>query len=946
MSEHTWFEENLSTYNAGGLTPSERERFERHAASCKDCARSLNDWTGFDRSLDDLFAEVRPEAGLENRLLQGLRTVPARRRRWPMMIRAAAAVAALVILGVFGAVMQNLVESDSLPFPGLWAEGSKTEASNNLKQIALVDDSRSMKGLMHGTINHGLNFSPDGHQVAIADGSVRTLSHDEIAFKGFEDLDGSITGKPNLGFITRGPSRVHTSTEGGLIGGKQNRDEIAKHEAKERGLDLEEGREVKLKRYRMPEFGMINESTLKPVADLYLGGRAEDKKNPWSHPKIARPPIDNNQNQHFVDEIQKSEASVSGVVDSKEGRPMIGISPGLKKLLISEPAYFKPAESEKAVDKVVNKVPKEKPAPENKPPPVLGQPNNDWGEGQVAAGEKGKPPPATTGRKIVRSGDVEYEVDSFDAAVERVHKLVDLVKGGYVATVNSDKLANGKVKGSVVVRLPPESLDKFLADLRKDLGKTGDLKSMRIGSQDITKQYTDVESRLRAAKTMEERLLQIIKSGKGEIKDLVVAEEKLGIVRTKIEEMEGEIRYYNNQVSLSKLTIGLTEKEIRAASGLEVTEKIKMRIEVDQVEKAQETVLDEVKKAKGRVIKSDLKQHGAGQLEAIMIFEVKPEHVPELRKVLKNLGNITKDEVEKQQTAVGGAEPAADIKRQVKDTNFEVRLYNLANVQPRETLTLIVATLDVATSYKKLQEAVKGKGQVINGQFNAQDKLNVSAALDFNLHVKDRAAIDKVLAEVGKEIGRDTKQAQPSENVTDQKIGYRLTLLSVASIAPRESIILEMEVKKVEQTAAELVDQVKSLKGLVADGPLFQIEPNGQVSARVRFAVPLSAKDELAKSIKAAGVVRLQRTSPNPKVPDNELATATILVILTNPGPIVPSEDALGPQIRKSLFYSFKIFSISLSFVLLGILGILPPALVLFGAYKLVRKWQKKSSAA
>ena len=55
--------------------------------------------------------------------------------------------------------------------------------------------------------------------------------------------------------------------------------------------------------------------------------------------------------------------------------------------------------------------------------------------------------------------------------------------------------------------------------------------------------------------------------------------------------------------------------------------------------------------------------------------------------------------------------------------------------------------------------------------------------------------------------------------------------------------------------------------------------------------------------------------------------------------------DALGPQLRKSLFYSFKIFSISLSFVLLGILGILPPLLVLFAAYKLIRRWRKTKTA-
>ena len=62
---------------------------------------------------------------------------------------------------------------------------------------------------------------------------------------------------------------------------------------------------------------------------------------------------------------------------------------------------------------------------------------------------------------------------------------------------------------------------------------------------------------------METRLLQIIKDGKGEIKQLLEAEKELGLWRTKIEELEGEIRYYSNLASLSTLTVTLTEKEMR-----------------------------------------------------------------------------------------------------------------------------------------------------------------------------------------------------------------------------------------------------------------------------------------------------------------------------------------------------------------------------------------------
>src|SRR6185369_2530384 len=102
----------------------------------------------------------------------------------------------------------------------------------------------------------------------------------------------------------------------------------------------------------------------------------------------------------------------------------------------------------------------------------------------------------------------------------------------------------------------------------------GELKNQRLGSQDVTKLYTDLESRLRAARAMENRLLGIIKDGKGQIKDLLAAEKELGVWRTQIEELEGELRYYAGQAALATLTINLSEKNIRTAAAITESERV------------------------------------------------------------------------------------------------------------------------------------------------------------------------------------------------------------------------------------------------------------------------------------------------------------------------------------------------------------------------------------
>src|SRR5262249_27189244 len=166
------------------------------------------------------------------------------------------------------------------------------------------------------------------------------------------------------------------------------------------------------------------------------------------------------------------------------------------------------------------------------------------GGGKEQSQTDSQQPPQQFQRKIIRTGEVEYEIESFDTSVITITKLVE-EEAGFIATVNSDKPPNGRPRGVVVVRAPPERLDPLLLKLRG----MGELKSQNIRSQDVGRQYYDLESRLKAARAMETRLLEIIKTGKGEIKDLLLAEKELGEWRTKIESYEGEKRYYDNQVS-------------------------------------------------------------------------------------------------------------------------------------------------------------------------------------------------------------------------------------------------------------------------------------------------------------------------------------------------------------------------------------------------------------
>ncbi|HVR87717.1 MAG TPA: DUF4349 domain-containing protein [Planctomycetota bacterium] len=386
-------------------------------------------------------------------------------------------------------------------------------------------------------------------------------------------------------------------------------------------------------------------------------------------------------------------------------------------------------------------------------------------------------------RKIIRSGEMEFEIDSFDASVATLTKIA-IEEQGFIATVNSEKLQNGKVQGTVVVRVPPEHLDTLLLKLRA----LGDLKSQRIGSEDVTKHYLDLESRLRAARTMEERLIAIIRDGKGQIKDLLQAEKELGEWRTKIETMVGEINYYNNLIAHSTLTISLVEKEIRAPFGLLETERVEMGLEVEDVEKAYGDALAAIADATGRVARSELKQLSQGQFNAILQFEVAPGKAGPLRDRLKQLGVLARLDINRAQETQGGSGKPQDAKIHQNDTQFLVSLYNLANIEPRDTLHLSLASADAEKSYQAILLRIdKAAGRILSSGLSREKNDQTSGHVKFQVKTADADAVLEDLRAQGEVLKMSLAENASATSSTKTKRGFDVSVIALGMTQPKET---------------------------------------------------------------------------------------------------------------------------------------------------------------
>jgi len=184
----------------------------------------------------------------------------------------------------------------------------------------------------------------------------------------------------------------------------------------------------------------------------------------------------------------------------------------------------------------------------------------------VAGGEEPKTAPAdeaaTTAaadRKIITTGSMTIQVKDLDAAVTELQRLVKQT-GGFFANKTVSAEENWR-HAEIVIRVPANQFEK----LHQGARALGEVKREDQQGEDVTKQWQDLEARLKIRKA-EEQALTTLMAKQARLSDLLEVEKRLWEVREQIEQAEGELRYLRDKVTLATLTITLNE-EVPAGVG-------------------------------------------------------------------------------------------------------------------------------------------------------------------------------------------------------------------------------------------------------------------------------------------------------------------------------------------------------------------------------------------
>ena len=170
----------------------------------------------------------------------------------------------------------------------------------------------------------------------------------------------------------------------------------------------------------------------------------------------------------------------------------------------------------------------------------------------------GSPP---SDRVVIQTGSLTLVVTDPAARVIEIRQMAEAM-GGFVVSSYVYKTGYG-IEGltadqaSITVRVPAARLDEALKQIKRG---AVEVRSENISGEDVTQQFTDLQSRLRNLEAAETQLLGIMQDAT-KIPDVLAVYNQLVQVQGEIEMVKGQIQYYSESAAFSALSVELIPDE-------------------------------------------------------------------------------------------------------------------------------------------------------------------------------------------------------------------------------------------------------------------------------------------------------------------------------------------------------------------------------------------------
>lgn len=163
-------------------------------------------------------------------------------------------------------------------------------------------------------------------------------------------------------------------------------------------------------------------------------------------------------------------------------------------------------------------------------------------------------------RMIIKNASLSIVVPDPAGTLDEIVSLAESM-GGFVVSsqLRQTTLSNGATvdTGSITIRVPAERFEEALDAIKRG---AGEVLSENISGEDVTRQYTDLQSRLRNLEAAEAQLVQIMEEAR-RTEDVLQVYNQLVSVREQIEVIKGEMQYYEQSAAFSAISVDITADE-------------------------------------------------------------------------------------------------------------------------------------------------------------------------------------------------------------------------------------------------------------------------------------------------------------------------------------------------------------------------------------------------
>ncbi len=110
---------------------------------------------------------------------------------------------------------------------------------------------------------------------------------------------------------------------------------------------------------------------------------------------------------------------------------------------------------------------------------------------------------------------------------------------------------------NITVRVPADKLNDAMAQIKSQVKNPAtDIRSETVSGQDVTKEYTDLQSQLTNLQQAEKQLQNIMDSAT-KTEDVLNVFNQLTQIQSQIEVLQGQIKYYEDSAALSAITVDI-----------------------------------------------------------------------------------------------------------------------------------------------------------------------------------------------------------------------------------------------------------------------------------------------------------------------------------------------------------------------------------------------------